>query len=155
MVIIDDHSNAVEARPTRAKSEAFEVVRSTVAVWERQFEKPVKIIRSDGDTVLLSDKALEWYERTGIRHQVTPRYTPELNGKAERTIRTIKEGIRAMIHSSGLGHAYWDYAAQYQAVILNKISTDSSGITPWEKLTGRYPNIKSIRAFGSRIAFMV
>ena len=108
MVIIDDYSGAVEAKPIKAKSDALDVLKITVTFWERQLGKPVKVIRSDGDSVFDSVAARSWYNSLGILHQISPRYTPELNGKAERTIRTIKEGVRAMVNSSGLGHSYWD-----------------------------------------------
>ena len=147
-VIIDDHSGTIEARPMTSKTEILPVVKETVALWERQLEGRVKTIRSDGEPVLLSTEARDWYRQLGIQHQVTPRYTPELNGKAERTIRTLKDGIRAMVNSSGLGHEYWDYAAQYYAVIINKLSEDKQGRTAWEKLTGRKPNLESVRKFG-------
>ena len=147
MVIVDDYTNAVEAKPINAKDVSFGVLVKVVRMWERQFEKEVKVIRSDGDSVFDSGAARAWYDQHGIRHHITPRYTPESNGKAERTIRTLKDGIRAMINSSGLGHGFWDYAVEYYAVILNKMSTyDNKNV--WQTLTGRHPNIKSIRTFG-------
>jgi transposase InsO family protein len=149
VVIVDDRSGAVAAVSAERKSEAFDVLKATVTLWERQFGKLVKTIRSDGDSVLDSHDARAWYGKLGIIHQITPRHTPELNGKAERTIRTIKEGTRAMVNSSGLGHAYWDCASEYFAVVLNKSTIDRRGISAWEKITGRKAGLASVREFGS------
>lgn len=149
VVIVDDFSNAVEVVPTKQKSEAFTVLRDTATRWSRQFGNDVRIVRSDGDSVFLSEEAKLWYREEGIRHQVTPRYTPELNGKAERYIRTIKDGIRSMLGGSCLGHAYWDYAAQYFVVIHNKTTViPDTEETVWETLTMRHPNLHTVRQFG-------
>ena len=149
VVIIDDYSDAIEVVPTRHKSEAFNVLRDTATRWGRQFGNDVRVIRSDGDSVFQSEAANLWYKREGIRHHVTPRYTAELNGKAERTIRTIKDGIRAMLGGSSLGHQYFDYAAQYFAVIHNKTTViPESDENVWEVLTMRHPNLHTVRQFG-------
>ena len=51
-------------------------------------------------------------------------YSPELNGVAERFMRTSKDMISAMVADGGLGHRYLDYAARYEELILLKTSTD-------------------------------
>ena len=66
---------------------------------------------------------------------------------AERNTRTVKEMISAMISSWSLGHSYWDHAARYSAVILNKTSLGVDGKDPGEKLTGRKADMQSIRKF--------
>ena len=148
LAVIDDYSKACAIIPMSAKSSAFEYIRLTVAKLERQLGNKVRFIRSDGGTEFGSGEAKKWYADLGIQHQVTPSYTPELNGTAERFIRTVKDMIKAMITDSGLGHDYWDYAARYTAIILMKTSADVNGMTPWKKLTGREPKVESIRRFG-------
>ena len=93
----------------------------------------------------------EWiaafHASTGIAHQVSPRYAPELNGIIERFNRTVKEMISAMLDTTPLAHRYWDYAARYAAVVLNKTTTGGKG-NSWTAWTGREPNLSSIREFG-------
>jgi hypothetical protein len=66
MVIIDDYTNTVEARPINSKDVSFGVLIKTVKMWERQFKKEVKVICSDGDTVFNSGAARAWYDQHGI-----------------------------------------------------------------------------------------
>jgi hypothetical protein len=90
-----------------------------------------------------------WYRLKGIIHQLSTVYTPELNGTIERFMRTTKEMIASMIADSGLGHAYWNHAARYTATVLMKVNKADDGTRPWNRLTGREPNIDSILRFGS------
>ena len=44
----------------------------------------------------------DYYAQHGIRHEVTPPYSPQSNGVAERKNRTLKEMMNAMLISSVL-----------------------------------------------------
>ena len=53
-----------------------------------------------------------------------------------------------MITNSGLKHNYLDYAARYMTSILMKMSANNHGVTLWNKLTVREPEVDSIRQSG-------
>lgn len=89
-----------------------------------------------------------WYQTVGLIHQTSTRYTPELSGTCERSIRTLKEMTASMLFSAKLGHQYWDYAIRYASVVLMKISGGDDDISAWERYTGRDKNVKEIREFG-------
>ncbi|RXK41857.1 hypothetical protein M231_00856 [Tremella mesenterica] len=63
------------------------------------------LLRSDGGLEFASGSAGAWYHKTGLIHQVTPRYTPELNGVVERFNRTLKEMTGAMLADPNLKNA--------------------------------------------------
>lgn len=148
LVAVDDRTRARFVVPMNGKTHALDQVKRIVAKLDRQGSEKVKVVRSDGGGEFGSNEAKRWYDELGLLHQISPRYTPELNGVAERNMRTIKEMIATMISSSTVGHRYWDYAARYAAAILNKTTTSGTDVNPWEVLTGRSPNIQSIRRFG-------
>ena len=148
LAVLDDFSKACWIVPMSSKGEALSVLQACVVKLERQLDVKVRFVRSDGGLEFASSSAKAWYDKLGIQHQLSTRYSPELNGVAERFMRTSKDMISAMVADGGLGHRYWDYAARYVEVILLKTSTDTHGVTPWEKLTKRKPNLDSIRPFG-------
>ncbi|ODN84443.1 hypothetical protein L202_00393 [Cryptococcus amylolentus CBS 6039] len=55
--------------------------------------------------------SLEYLKRRSIIEQLSPVYTPQLNGVAERFNRTVGEMIGSLTSDCALGHAYWDEAA--------------------------------------------
>lgn len=123
--------------PVPTKCFRFPAIKDFVQRIQRQSGTPVKVIRSDGGLEFVSKDALDFYKSTGIFHQTSPRYTPELNGVVEKFNRTVKEMMSAMIDDRPLGHAFWDFAAKYAVTIINKNSTGGGGVRAWTAITGR------------------
>ena len=153
LAALDDHSKACAIVPLKSKSAAFKQVKLTVAKFERQLGTKTQIIRSDGGTEFGSGEAKRWYAELGIQHQITTAYTPELNGTAERFIRTAKDMIKATLMDSGLGHEYWDHAARYAARSPHSSSSLSrAGIGVPRSLMGRLAHgPQSITSFTSEL----
>ena len=147
-LMIDDYSKVMSVVPTKTKGEAFIHLKAFIQRLERQLGEKVRFIRSDGGGEFDSGPARFWYTQTGIQHQITPHYTPELNGVVERANRTVKEMIYAMVGGTPMGHSVWDHAARYTSVILMKTSVGYDNVSAWTKITGREINIESIREFG-------
>lgn len=112
-------------------------------------------VKSDQGGEFSSTIAQDFLNTAGIIHQESPRHTPELNGVAERFNRTIKEMISAMVDGTGLGHKYWDYAAQYACCILNMSTHDENARSAWTTLTGRAPNLDNVREFGELVTAVI
>jgi hypothetical protein len=145
---VERWSGIVFAMPIASKTEAMRVVKEAVTKLERQLGDRVSVIRSDGGTESASGEAIEWYRTTGIQHYTSPRYTPELNGAAERMVRTLKEMTASLLGDSKLPSTYWSYAARYAAVTLMK--TTAKNPSAWTRLMGRGSGIESVHRFGKR-----
>jgi hypothetical protein len=145
---IERSSGILFAVPIETKADAMKAVKGAVAKLERQLGERLRVIRSDGGTEFGGGEAIEWFKTTGIQHYTTPHYTPELNGAAERMVRTLKEMMSTLLLDSKLPPEYWSYAARYAAVILMK--TSNKDPSPWTRLTGRAGGIDSLRRFGQR-----
>lgn len=150
VALLDDYSKTCAVVPMKGRKATLDIMKEFIAKLETQLGEKVRFIRSDNGPELVSGAAKEWYKSKGIIHQVSPRYTPELNGTSERFIRTIKEMVGSMLDDSVLGHDMWDYAAQYAAVIYMKTTEGKDGMSTWERYTGRSANIGSIAKFGAR-----
>ena len=69
----------------------------------------------------------------GIIRQVTPRYTPQMNGVAERKNRHILETARAMLFEVNLSKRFWANACHYALVLINRMPTTIIGNnTPYD-----------------------
>ncbi|EIW71771.1 hypothetical protein TREMEDRAFT_27029, partial [Tremella mesenterica DSM 1558] len=147
---VERASRIVFAVPITTKNESSDIVRQCISKLEKQLGERVRVIRSDGGGEFDSLDMREFYLSAGINHYITPRYTPELNGVAERMIRTLKGMVSTMLFDSGLPNEYWSYAVRYAAIIIMKTSIGVSGKSGWTSLTGRDTNLDSVWRFGER-----
>lgn len=117
--ILADCTKVHSIVPAPLQTFAFAALKDFITRIERQSGIPGKVVRSDGGLEFRLSIADIFYKSSGILHQPSPRYTPELNGVVERLNRTIKEMLSAMIAGTPLGQGFWDYAAKYAAIIIN------------------------------------
>ena len=84
---------------------------------ERKDECSVERVHSDhgGDFVALKDYVSE----QGIEHTMSPPYSPNLNGIAERANRTIVECARTVLDNASLPKIFWAQAFVHAARIRN------------------------------------
>ena len=133
------------------KSQVLEKLKLFCNQLENETGNRVKTIRSDNGTEYLSNESKRFFESKGIRHELTVPYTPEQNGFSERDMRTIVEMGRTMLHNKSLTKRLWAEAVNTAVFILNRTSFGVNDKTPFEIWTGKTPNIKMFRVFGSRV----
>jgi hypothetical protein len=160
LCVVADYTRARQVIPIKLKSDAFQFVIAFIRLLSHQSGISVKVVRSDGGAEFGagdngSSVAKSFYTDNGIIHQHSPRYTPELNGVAERFNRTIKEMISSMVESTPLGHRYWDHAARYGCAILNMTTYNDDEKSAWSLLTGREPDVNKVREFGELVTAMI
>ena len=101
ITFIDDSTKYCYVYLLKSKDEAIEKFVLYKQEVENQLNKKIKMVRSDrgGEYV---EPFGEFCSQHGIIHEVTPPYSPQSNGVAERKNRTLKDMINAMLLSSGL-----------------------------------------------------
>ena len=68
----------------------------------------------------------------GISHDTSTPYRPETNGVAERAVRRVLEGSRAVLLQSNLPHDWWSEAATCFCFLRNVSDAVDGKLTPYE-----------------------
>jgi hypothetical protein len=75
-------------------------------------------------------RSLRW------RHDTATPYRPTSNGVAERAVRTVVDGTRAVLLASGLEHCGWREAIMCFAALYNITHVGPGGSTPYAAVNG-------------------
>ncbi|KAJ9541430.1 hypothetical protein OSB04_027936 [Centaurea solstitialis] len=116
----DDSSRYGYVYLMRHKSESFERFREFQNEVQNQLGRRIKFLRSDHRGEYLSDEFDNHLMECGIVSQLTPPYTPQMNGVSERRNRTLLDMVRTMMCHSTLPMSFWGHALETAAHILNK-----------------------------------
>ncbi|KAJ9542356.1 hypothetical protein OSB04_028862 [Centaurea solstitialis] len=99
---------------------------------QNQLGRKIKFLRSDRGGEYLSDEFDNHLMECGIVSQLTPPYTPQMNGVSERRNRILLDMVRSMMCHSTLPISFWGHALETTAHILNRAPTKSVEKTPYE-----------------------
>ena len=138
--------HALRATKDRISEAVIEIVLQA----ETQFGCTVKRLRSDGGGEFVNRQMLDDFcAKRGKKLHWTPKKTSQLNGAAERSVRTLKEHTRATLHQAGAPLRMWKYAVAHSTFVWNRthISADTR-MTPYEALRGKKPSLRHIGVFG-------
>ncbi|SGY15854.1 BQ5605_C012g06682 [Microbotryum silenes-dioicae] len=151
LVIIDDFSRKHWCILLALKSDVFPRLRDWILEVENATSNKVKTIRSDNGGEFTLRNFVDFCASKGIRRELTIPYTPQQNGRVERSNRTIKEGILALLYSSGADSRLWGEAALYYVHCKNLMPhAGIGGEIPDTRWHGFAPDISTLRAFGCR-----
>ncbi|KAJ9566131.1 hypothetical protein OSB04_002097 [Centaurea solstitialis] len=128
----DDFSRYGYVYLMRHKSETFEKFKEYQNEVQNQLDKKIKFLRSDRGGEYLSTEFEDHLIECGIVSQLTPPYTPQMNGVSERRNRTLLDMVRTMMCHSTLPMSFWGHALETAAHILNRAPTKSVEKTPYE-----------------------
>ena len=81
----------------KSKDEVFHYFKIFKAFVERQSDRQIKMVHSDGGGEYKSNEFKRHYEELGLQHNIICPYTPQHNEVAERKNRTIMDLARSML----------------------------------------------------------
>jgi len=160
-VVVDEYSNYIFGKPIQFKYETDAHLMEIIRHFEKLTQKPVVFIRCDGGGEYKSGEFLEFLSEKGIVKETTTPYTPQHNGKAERTMRTLADIARSIMIHSNTPTILWSFAYNTAAFIYNRTHitkvTAKNLIcyskTPYEIIYNIKPSISYLKSFGCNVTY--
>ena len=147
---VDEFSRKLWLYLIKVKSEVFNTFKGFKALVEKQSEKCIKTLRTDGGGEFTSSELEDFCKKHGIAHKVIAPYTPQHNGIVERRNRIILNMVRYMLKQKNLLHNFWGEATMTTAHVLNRCPTKRlNSMVLEEAWFGSKPSVKHFRIFGS------
>ena len=174
IVLVDDHSRFKAAYFLKRKSDAVARVRAFVtklnALASRGKPEPVRVVgqlQMDNAGEFLSREFDEFLDQESILRTTCPPHVHQLNGVAERAIRSIMEVVRATREASQCPIGFWPHLVEHAVDVLNRTTgppygdredggtgdggTDASyEMTAYEHVVGEPARILTILPIGCR-----
>ena len=102
LIIIDDYSQGIWVKPIALKTEVVSKVKEFVGKFETGYSAKVCRVMADNGMEFVNFDLQSYFKTHSIAFYSSVPYIHEQNGVAERGIRTITEGARAMVFTSKL-----------------------------------------------------
>ncbi|MBW0547402.1 hypothetical protein O181_087117 [Austropuccinia psidii MF-1] len=136
------------------KSDAFEEFVIAKTYLENQNDRKLKELISNRGGEFLNKRFGLLAKEHGFIHRFSPPETPQHNGFAERSNRTILDNARCLLGLYNLPAEYWDEAINTAVLLSNLTPTKSrKNQSPHYLWTGQEPRLRQLRTFGC-LAFM-
>ena len=149
VVFFDEHSKKLWVYFMARKSDLFEKFKEWKAMVELQSGHALQEFQSDNGGEFIGSSFKSYLRSTGILHRTSTAYTPQQNGKAERSIRTILERALSMLRSATLSDGFWQDAVETAVHLINRSTrTGLKRVTPEESWSGTKPDVANLRVFG-------
>ncbi|MBW0481943.1 hypothetical protein O181_021658 [Austropuccinia psidii MF-1] len=133
LTLSDHFSTFVFCFPIKTRDQVPGVLLETFHLIKLVFGKSVKFLRTDNAKEYMGQNFKISLTNIGTQQIFSCPYTPEQNGKAERSNRTLGNVARTILRSSGLPKTIWSYAYKCAAYIHNRIpNTRTGNSTPLE-----------------------
>lgn len=134
VTFIDEATNYKYVYLLKYKSDVFERFKQYERAIANKFGENMKVLRSDNGTEYCNTCMQDYLKEKGIKFEPSAPYTPEQNGRAERSNRTIVECARTMLLASGLPRSLWAEAVNCAVNLLNRVSVveERGGKTAFE-----------------------
>jgi bifunctional DNA-binding transcriptional regulator/antitoxin component of YhaV-PrlF toxin-antitoxin module len=134
-----------------SKTEVLDCMKKFVALQKGMCKGTMaKFLRTDNGTEYTNKEFENYLVTNEIVHERTAAGNPEQNGVAERENRIIVEHARAMLKAKDLPKELWAEAMNTAAYAFNRISLRGESKMPFEKWTGKKPDVSHMRVFGTK-----
>ncbi|CAN1176981.1 Retrovirus-related Pol polyprotein from transposon TNT 1-94 [Linum perenne] len=133
----------------RAKSELFTITKDFIQMVKTQFDKTIKVFRSDPCGEYSSNALKELYKIHDIHYQMSCPGVSEQNGLVERKNRHVLELARAMLLQSHVPPTFWPEVVKTAVYLINRqVTPILQNQSPYFSLYGRIPSYTMLRVFG-------
>ncbi|GJS95733.1 putative RNA-directed DNA polymerase [Tanacetum coccineum] len=149
LTVVDDYSRAVWLYLIKTKDEVSFYLTLFYNLIENQFNKRIKIFRSDNGTEFVNQTVMKFCVEKGIIHQTSCAYSPQQNGIAERKHRHLLNVARSLLFQGGIPLRFWTECVLTATYLINRLpSSVLNGKSPFELIYNTKPNLSNLRVFG-------
>jgi hypothetical protein len=151
LVIVDDYSRFTWVFFVFDKSEVQGKVKTFIRRAHREFELPIKKVRSDNGSEFQNTNVEEFLDEEGIKHEFATPYTPQQNGVVERKNRTLIEMARTMLDEYKTQYIFWAEAINTACHAINRLYLHKfHKKTSYDLIIGKKPKVSYFRVFGCK-----
>ena len=148
----DDFSRYTRLTTMRTKDGALQAYKDYAAWAHTQHGARIKRLHSDRGGEYTRGEFTSFLREQGTERRLTTHDTPQHNGVAESLNRHLVERMRALLHQSSLPKSLWAEALHFVVWVKNRTLTKVLGnVTPYERLTGRKPNLAGVPEWGQQV----
>jgi hypothetical protein len=124
----------------------IDVLRNSHTITSRRPRLLISDLGSEFDNGMVE----RYCKQRGIKMQPSPPRTKELNGLSEKSVDTVKNHARSMLHAAGISNdVFNEYAILQHAYLWNRTHIGrSTGVTPYEAMLKRKPSVLHVGEFG-------
>ncbi|PLW28356.1 hypothetical protein PCANC_23994 [Puccinia coronata f. sp. avenae] len=152
LMMVDQHTGFISTTLLKKKSDATVAILDFKTFFEHQTGFKLKKLITDGGGEFCNASLSKHLRAAGIQHNVSPPYTPQHNGLAERANKTIINMARCMLLQSNLAKEWWGEAVRTATQTTNcLLSLGKSKFSPIKQLFKKVPNIAFFRPFGCKV----
>jgi transposase InsO family protein len=144
LLFMDDFTRKVFPYFLKTKDEVKSKFLIFKALVENETGLKIKVLWSDNGTEYVNKDLENYLLSEGLHHQTTIPHTPEQNGVAEQTNRSVIEKTRCMLHALIAGRCSGSGSLPKESLstqICSRCHTRG-------KWTGKHPDLSHLRVFG-------
>jgi Reverse transcriptase (RNA-dependent DNA polymerase) len=135
----------------RTKVEVSQAIKSFFRMVKNQFDKNIKILRSDNGREFVNKAVQEFFCEQGVIHETSCVGTPQQNGIAERKNRHILETARTMLLGNNVPPTYWDYDITFAVYLINRMPSAVLDFSTPLQVLSNYSQLPSILNIPSKV----
>ncbi|GJV26785.1 ribonuclease H-like domain-containing protein [Tanacetum coccineum] len=149
LTIMDDYTRAIWVYLIKSKDEVSPFITVFYNLIENQFNKKIKVFRSDNGTEFVNQYVNKFCADKGVIHQTCCAYTPQQNGIAERKHRHLLNVARSLMFQGGIPLRMWSECILTATYLINRLpSSMLNGKSPYEMIYRKCPSLSHLRFFG-------
>src|SRR5438270_6556877 len=146
---IDDFSRYTWVYLMRHRSEVLQIYTDFTNMIFTQFQRRIKIFRSDGAKEFLSSSMQNLLKSHGTLHQQSCPHTHQQNGTAERKHRHLLDVTRALLLSANVPKTFWAEAVLTATLLINVTPSSAIGnVTSYSRMHTSPFDYSLLRTFG-------
>ena len=149
LTMVDDHSRHTWVSLLVHKSDAFSVIKAFCNYAQNQFQKSVKVMRSDNALEFCDHQFTQFFLETGIIHQTSCSHKPQQNSRVERKHCHILDMARALKFHAHLPVHFWGDCVQAAVHLINRLPTPVlKNVSPYQVLFKESVDYSNLKVFG-------